>query len=161
MNEFYGKVDLSVILYEVKDKVAYLTFNKPETYNAIGVSTPGTLKYLVEKANLDTSVHLIILRGKGESFCSGYDLKEFANPKKDLFTQKGTYDSLKDYEMMKYCTDCYMSLFNSLKPVVCCIQGYAIGGGSDIALCCDIIIAQEDACLGYPPVRFVQKILFN
>eukprot|EP01080_Neovahlkampfia_damariscottae_P001629 gene1629-12754_t len=102
MNEFFGKVDTTVILYEIMDKVAYLTFNKPEKFNAIGTFTPSTLKYLVEKANLDASVHIIVLRGKGESFCSGYDSKEFPNPKNDLFTQRGTYDSLKDYETMKY-----------------------------------------------------------
>jgi enoyl-CoA hydratase len=54
---------------------------------------------------------------------------------------------------MNYYTKCYMSIFNSLKPVVCQVEGYCIGGGSDIALCSDIIIMEETAKIGYPPVR--------
>eukprot|EP01126_Amoeba_proteus_P025362 TRINITY_DN2532_c0_g1_i3.p1 TRINITY_DN2532_c0_g1~~TRINITY_DN2532_c0_g1_i3.p1 ORF type:complete len:215 (+),score=57.89 TRINITY_DN2532_c0_g1_i3:306-950(+) len=63
------------------------------------------------------------------------------------------WDPIIDYRGMGYCTDCWMSIWRSLKPVICKIQGFAVGGGSDIALCCDIIIMEEDAKIGYPPAR--------
>ena len=63
------------------------------------------------------------------------------------------WDPLLDYKWMKKATDNYMCLFNSFKPTICKIKGYAVAGGSDIALCCDIIIMEENAKIGYPPAR--------
>lgn len=63
------------------------------------------------------------------------------------------WDPIIDYRGMGYCTDCFMSIWKSLKPVICKVQGFAVGGGSDIALCCDIIVMEENALIGYPPAR--------
>ena len=63
------------------------------------------------------------------------------------------WDPYLDYKFMKAVTEKFMCLFNSLKPTICKIHGYAVAGGSDIALCCDFIIMSEDAKIGYPPAR--------
>ena len=63
------------------------------------------------------------------------------------------WDPLKDYQMMKRNTECFMSLWRSLKPVICKVHGAAVGGGSDIALCCDIVLMADNAIVGYPPAR--------
>jgi len=112
------------------------------------------IRSAVEKANYDEKVHVILLTGAGKAFCSGYDLKIFAETKGPIAgTQTMPWDPTIDYRFMKFNTDCFMSLWRSYKPVVCKINGPAIAGGSDIALCCDIIIMADDAVIGYPPAR--------
>ena len=63
------------------------------------------------------------------------------------------WDPYKDYRFMHACTESFMSLWRSLKPTVCKVQGHAVAGGSDIALCCDLIVMADDAQIGYPPSR--------
>src|SRR5688572_28269891 len=129
-----------VILYEVRQRVAYLTLNRPSRKNAITLDMPDLLATLVKKANADRSVHVLLLQGAGGNFSSGYDLKLYAEDKHAVNQQSDgkPWDPLLDYEFMGHFTECYMSLWRSMKPVVCKIEGFAIGGGSDIALCCDI-----------------------
>jgi len=76
-----------------------------------------------------------------------------SQPGPQIGSQSMPWDPILDYSMMSWCTECYMSLWRSLKPVICKIQGFAVAGGSDIALCCDIIIMEENARIGYPPAR--------
>ena len=99
-------------------------------------------------------LQLIVLSGKNV-FCSGYDLKEYAEADRGskAGSQKMPWDPYTDYKFMARCTESWMSLWKSLKPVICKINGVAIGGGSDMALCCDITIIAEDALIGYPPAR--------
>lgn len=102
------------------------------------------------------SVHLFA--GEGRAFCAGYDLKEFAeasvlgskNREKDA---RGTWDPTIDYRMMSANTYDFMSLQRCTKPVIAKIHGFAIAGGSDIALCADMVIMADDAKIGYPPAR--------
>lgn len=143
-----------VVLYEKKDRIAYLTLNRPNRFNAINDKLPSALEAAVQKANEDTEVHVIILQGAGKAFCSGYDLKEYAEkPRPQIGSQNMPWDPTIDYKMMKRNTEQFMSLWRSYKPTICKIQGYAVAGGSDIALCCDIVIMAEDAKIGYPPAR--------
>jgi len=114
---------------------------------------PGNIKLAVETANDDEDVHVIILSGNGRVFCSGYDLGYSAQPGPQIGSQEMPWDPIIDYKMMSYCTECYMSLWKSLKPVICKVHGFAVAGGSDIALCCDIIIMEDNAKIGYPPAR--------
>lgn len=81
-------------------------------------------------------------------------MKLFAeSPRPCPGSQSMPWDPLIDYQFMSYCTDCYMSIWRSLKPVICKIKGVAIGGGSDIALCCDQIFATKSSKIGYPPAK--------
>jgi len=144
-------VDYSSIRYDVDGRIATITLDRPERLNAIDARMPGEIRQAVEAANDDPGVHVIVLAGSGRAFCAGYDLKEFAEGGRG--TQPVVWDPIKDYRVMKRNTDDFMSLFRSLKPTVCKVQGYAVAGGSDIALCCDLVVMAEDARIGYMPAR--------
>ena len=141
----------SSLRYEVAGRIAYVTLDRPERLNAIDAAMPGEIRQAVELANADRAVHVIVLRGEGRAFCAGYDLKEFAEG--GVGTQEPVWDPLRDYGLMKRNTDDFMSLFRSLKPTICKVQGFAVAGGSDIALCCDLVVMADDARIGYMPAR--------
>jgi enoyl-CoA hydratase len=137
--------------YETADRKAYVTLNRPERLNAIDFTMPGEIRRAVEKANDDPGVHVIVVRGEGRAFCAGYDLKLAAEEGRG--TQGPVWDPVRDYRGMKQNTDDFTSLFRSLKPTICKVQGYAVAGGSDIALCCDLVVMADDARIGYMPAR--------
>jgi enoyl-CoA hydratase len=137
--------------YEVAGRKAYITLARPERLNAIDRHMPSEIHTAVDLANDDPEVHVIILRGEGRSFCAGYDLKAFAEG--GVGTQGTVWDPIKDYRVMKRNTDDFTSLFRSLKPTICQVQGHAVAGGSDIALCCDLVVMADDARIGYMPAR--------
>ena len=140
--------------YEEEGRIARITLNRPERLNAICDGLPQELRRAVEQANESDAVHVIVLQGEGRAFCAGYDLKDFAeNQGPNSLTQEMPWDPMKDYKVMKAYSDDFMSLWRSYKPTVCKVQGYAVAGGSDIALCCDFVIMAEDAEIGYMPVR--------
>ncbi len=144
----------TTLLYEIADRVARITLNRPEKLNAINREMPRELRDAVETANRDDRAHVIVLSGAGRAFCAGYDLEMFAesaNP--EAGTQEMPWDPLRDYQYMGDDTACFMSLWRGLKPVICKIQGYAVAGGSNIALCADLIVMAENAKIGYPPAR--------
>jgi enoyl-CoA hydratase len=141
----------SSLRYEVDGRKAYITLNRPARLNAIDRAMPAEIRKAVELANDDSQVHVIILAGAGRAFCAGYDLKDFAEGGRG--TQPLVWDPIKDYSAMKRNTDDFMSLFRSLKPTVAKVHGYAVAGGSDIALCCDLVVMAEDARIGYMPAR--------
>ncbi|WP_371369270.1 crotonase/enoyl-CoA hydratase family protein [Pseudomonas sp. QL9] len=144
----------STVLYSVEGRVATLTLNRPERLNAIDDRMPGDIEAAVARANADDAVHVIVLTGAGRGFCSGYDLKFFAeNPRGVYGSQEMPWDPMVDYALMKRNTEQFMSLFRSYKPVIAKINGPAVAGGSDIALCCDLIVMAEEAQIGYPPAR--------
>lgn len=143
------------ILYETTERVARITLNRPERLNAITETMPGEIRAAVERANADDEIHVIVLQGAGDAFCAGYDLKILAEDKggNDLIQTEMPWDPMIDYRLMKGFTDDFMSLWRSYKPTICRIHQYAVAGGSDMALCCDVIVMEEDAKIGYPPVR--------
>jgi enoyl-CoA hydratase len=143
--------EFSALRYEVAGRTATITLDRPERLNAINTVMPAEIRQAVELANDDRSVHVIVLKGAGAAFCAGYDLKEYAEAGRG--TQGALWDPIKDYRFMKRNTDDFMSLFRSLKPTVCQVHGYAVAGGSDIALCCDLVVMAEDARIGYMPAR--------
>ena len=147
-------MQFSTLLYDVSDRVATITLNRPERLNAINAQMPGELRRAVEAADEDRNVHVIVLKGAGKGFCGGYDLVEFAETGGEILgSQEMPWDPTVDYGFMKRCTDDYMALWRSRKPVIAQIHGAAAAGGSDIALCCDLIVMAEDARIGYPPAR--------
>jgi len=95
---------------------------------------------------------VVVLSGSGRAFCSGYDLTLFAQNETES-SQEMPWDPLLDYKFMSACTQAFMSIWRCMKPVICKIRGVAIAGGSDIALCCDLIVMEENAKIGYPPAR--------
>ena len=146
-----------IMLYSVSGKVATITFNRPKQLNAIVDRTGSLLQELVAKANDDPAVHVILLTASKDSkgFCGGYDLYEYAEKKGSNagYQAEMPWDPVKDYQNMMKNTKSFMSLWRSLKPVICKVWGAAVGGGSDIALCCDLIVCGESARFGYPPAR--------
>lgn len=144
----------ATLIYETAGRIARISLNRPERLNAIDERMPGEIRAAVERANADDGIHVIVLQGAGRGFCSGYDLKAFAETAgENPGVQSMPWDPMVDYRFMKQCTDDFFSLWRSYKPVICKVHGYAVAGGSDIALCADIVIMAEDAKIGYPPAR--------
>jgi len=142
------------LLYETAERVARIRLNRPERLNALTEATPGEIRAAVERANDDDDVHVIVLEGAGRAFCAGYDLKIFAEgDARGLIQEEMPWDPMLDYRVMKGFTDDFFALWRSPKPTICRVHGYAVAGGSDIALCCDFVIMAEDARIGYPPAR--------
>jgi enoyl-CoA hydratase len=139
------------VRYETRDRKAFITLARPERLNAIDDAMPGEIHAAVDLANEDPEVHVIVLQGEGRSFCAGYDLKAYAE--EGIGTQATVWDPIKDFRVMKRNTDDFTSLFRSLKPTICKVQGHAVAGGSDIALCCDLVVMADDARIGYMPAR--------
>ena len=142
---------LQSIGYATRGRIAYLTLNRPDRLNAIDDAMPREIATAVEWANDDPAVHVIVLQGAGRAFCAGYDLKNYAE--QGMGTQDVVWDPIADFRMMKRNTDDFFSLFRSLKPTIAKVHGYAVAGGSDIALSCDLVVMAEDARIGYMPSR--------
>jgi enoyl-CoA hydratase len=144
----------ATVRYERDRRIARLTLDRPDRYNAINDEMPGELRAAVERADEDPAVHVIVLTGAGDAFCSGYDLDRYANePRPTAGSQEMPWDPMQDYRLMRSNTDDFMSLWRSYTPVICKVNGPAVAGGSDIALCADIIVMDADAPIGYPPAR--------
>ncbi len=147
-------MDYKTILYGVSERVATITLNRPERMNAINGDLPGELAAAVRRADADDDVHAIILQGAGRAFCAGYDLKQYAEgDQENAYTQSMPWDPMLDYRRMKANTDDFTTLWRCNKPTIAKVHGYAVAGGSDIALCCDLIVMADDAKIGYPPTR--------
>ena len=142
------------VLYERTGRIGRITLNRPDVMNAIDDDVPKLLSAAVAEANEDPGVHVIILSGNGDAFCAGYDLTFYAEGNgTNKVTQAMPWDPMKDYAFMSANTDHFMALWRSHKPVLCKVHGFAVAGGSDIALCADLVIMAEDARIGYMPVR--------
>jgi enoyl-CoA hydratase len=169
-----GRSERQVVLYEAEDGVARITLNRPERGNGITRELIRGLTDCVERADLDPEVHVLLLSGKGRGFCGGYDLVESAegmaaqahrgesdpegSPLDPLVIAanhdpSGTWDAMVDYAMMSRNVKGFMSLFACGKPVVCRVHGFCVAGGTDMALCSDLLVIAEDAKIGYPPAR--------
>jgi len=142
----------STLKYAVRGRICRITLNRPRLLNAINREMPGEIRRAVEAANADPRVHVIVLAGAGRAFCAGYDLKAFAESESDVI-QDMPWDPMLDYRVMKGWTEDFFSLWRSYKPVICKVHGYAVAGGSDIALCADLVLMAEDAKIGYMPSR--------
>ena len=136
-------------------RIARITLNRPERLNAISSDMPKEIRRAVKAANADDEVHVIVLAGAGRAFCAGYDLQQFAEKRRDHPCQQESYpwDPMLDYRTMKGYTEDFMSLWRSNKPTIAKVHGYAVAGGSDIALCCDLLVMEQGARIGYMPTR--------
>jgi enoyl-CoA hydratase len=108
----------------------------------------------VVAANEDSAVRAIVLSGAGRAFCAGYDL-DWGTKGEDAAQRAmgGMWDPVRDYLGMSRNVRAYMSLWESPKPVIAQVHGWCVGGGTDLALCSDLIFMADDARIGYPPAR--------
>jgi len=148
-------MEYETLTYVREDRVATITLNRPDRMNAITHGMPGEIRDAVERANRDDLVHVILLQGAGRAFCAGYDLKIAAEQPRGVTqgSQEMPWDAFRDFSLLDYNSQCFMALWRSYKPTICKVHGYAVAGGSDIALCCDLIVMEESAKIGYPPAR--------
>jgi enoyl-CoA hydratase len=141
------------VLYEVTGPVARLTLNRPARGNGITRPLLEELEQAVERADLDSSVRVLVLAGAGTGFCGGYDLVESAEAELPNHDPSEPWDPMTDYAMMSRNVRSFMSLVRCTKPVLCQVHGFCVAGGTDMALCSDLLIVSEDAKIGYPPAR--------
>ena len=136
-------------------RIARLLLNRPEAYNAINDDTPREIRAAVEWANASQTIHVIVVEGAGKGFCGGYDLSQFGEGQIDHPCQqeRAPWDPMLDYAYMKRNTEDFMTLWKSAKPTIAKVHGAAVAGGSDIALCCDLLVMADDARIGYMPTR--------
>jgi len=165
--------------YEVAQRVARITLNRPERGNGLTRTLIEELAACVERADLDPAVHVILLAGNGKGFCGGYDLVDSAEGMADGESREdepgreapppgspldhaviarnhdpsGTWDPLVDHAMMSRNVRAFMTLFHASTPVVCKVHGFCVAGGTDLALCSDLLVIAADAKIGYPPAR--------
>ena len=145
---------MPTVLYEKKGRVAYIILNRPDRLNAINDEMPPEIERAVQRADSDPNVHVMILEGAGKAFCSGYDLSEYGEQNStSSVIQDMPWDPMQDYQFMWRNTQHFMALWRAMKPVICKVHGFAVAGGSDIALCADMTIMAEDAEIGYMPTR--------
>jgi enoyl-CoA hydratase len=188
--------EVAVVRYEVSERVARITLDRPERGNGITRQLITELAACVERADLDPAVHVLLLSGAGSGFCGGYDLVESAEGEMGAdggreagsavagdadvasvpgaytapaalsegspldpaviaanHDPSGTWDPMVDYAMMSRNVRGFMSLLHCGKPVVCMVHGFCVAGGTDMALCSDLLVIAEDAKIGYPPAR--------
>ena len=136
-------------------RIARLLLNRPERLNAISMAMPREIRAAVDWAVANPDIHVIVVEGAGKGFCGGYDLAESAEAMIDHPCQqeKTPWDPMVDYAFMKQNTEDFMSLWRCPKPTIAKVHGHAVAGGSDIALCCDLLVMAEDARIGYMPTR--------
>jgi enoyl-CoA hydratase len=150
-------VSYETILYTVDDAVATITLNRPESLNTIVPPMPDEVQDAVHRAVADGEVKVIVLRGAGRSFCAGYDFGEGFHHWDQAITTDGRWDPGKDFVMATAPslspTQKLASVWRSPKPVIAQVHGWCVGGGSDFALCADLVIASEDAQIGTPYSR--------
>jgi enoyl-CoA hydratase len=149
--------EFETILYSTGDQVATITLNRPERLNTIVPPMPDEVEQAVELAVRDAGVKVIVVRGAGRAFCAGYDFGGGFHHWDEWMTTDGEWDPGKDFAMATTPslapTQKFMSIWRAPKPVIAQVHGWCVGGGSDFALCADLVIASEDAVIGTPYSR--------
>jgi enoyl-CoA hydratase len=124
---------MSDVEYEAGDGIARLTLNRPERGNGLTRRLITELERLVERADLDPDVHVLLLAGNGKGFCGGYDLVEYGEGQIPNHDPTEPWDPMLDHAMMIRNVRAFMSLFECSKPVVCKVHGFCVAGGTDPA----------------------------
>lgn len=149
--------DFETLLYSVAEGVATITLNRPDSLNTIVPPMPEEVEAAVGLAIGDEAVKVIVLRGAGRAFCAGYDFGGGFHHWDELMNSDGEWDPGKDFAFSTAPavapTQKLMSVWRSPKPVIAQVHGWCLGGGSDFALCADLVIASEDARIGTPYSR--------
>ena len=157
--------DYKTIIYEVENGRARITLNRPEKLNALSFELQTELNEALWEADNDQNVHAVILKGNGRAFSAGYDLTPMARRPGDpppaeaggsdaytaVYRGRVSFDD--DAWQLERAQRLRMAIFDMHKPVIAQVHGYCLAGGTDVALLCDIIIAADDATIGFPPAR--------
>src|SRR6476469_3767698 len=140
------------VLLETDGAVATLTLNRPERLNTITQQVAQDVRAGLEEAQRDDAIRVIRLRGAGRAFCAGYDIDWGAESMQESEGDR-PWDAMAALAVMSRFVDTYMALWRSPKPVIAQVHGFCVGGGTDFALCSDLIVCAEDCRIGYPPAR--------
>lgn len=144
--EHVGRNDRDVLLSEDLGPVRRLTLNRPQALNALNEELLDALEAALDTAAEDGTVRVVVLRGAGRAFCSGYDLNEDASGE--------PMDAREWRRVLKRDNDRMMRIFDHPKPVIASVHSYCLAGGTDLMLACDLAVAADDAFFGYVDVRF-------
>jgi enoyl-CoA hydratase len=139
---------------ETAGGVRHVVLTRAAEYNTITPALRDELAAAIDAADDDPAVHAILLRSEGPAFCAGYGF-DWAVPGQAAEGERGrrVWDSVADHRMMSGFVATYMKLWYARKPTLAAVQGWCIGGGTDLVLCADLVIAGEGARFGYPPAR--------
>jgi enoyl-CoA hydratase len=148
-------LSFETIQYATDGPVATITLNRPERLNTIVPPMPDEFETAIREATGDSGVKVIVVRGAGRAFCAGYDFSGGFHHWDDMLSTDGRWDPGKDFIGTGAYgpTQKFMSMWRTHKPVIAQVHGWCVGGGSDMALCADLIIASEDAQIGTPYSR--------
>ena len=141
------------VIYELDRGIATITLNRPEAMNALSQKMEAELHVALTQADLDPDVRVVVLRGAGSAFSSGYDMTE-EDPGNNP-TASGTLHRWLDINQKA--SEGFMHVMELSKPVIAAVNGWCLGGGFWYAMCCDITIASEDATFGQPEVRAISN----
>ena len=144
-------MDYETIIYEKANRIARITLNRPEKLNALSVKMRDEVADAVIKSGTDKDVSVIIIKGAGRAFSSGYDIGQADDTGNYISMGATTREDIDN--MMSTIVARWNTVWNSRKPVIAQVHGYCPAGGTDLALHCDLVVCAEDAQFGYPPVR--------
>ncbi len=150
-------VAATTLTTHVDDGVFVITLARAAEYNTITPALRDELAAAIDAADAARDARVILLRAEGKAFCAGYglDWSTAAQAGESATSADGgrAWDSVADMRMIGSFVDTYMKLWYARKPTIAAVQGWCIGGGTDMVLCADIVIAADDARFGYPPSR--------
>ena len=138
---------------ETNRGVRTIVLTRAAEYNTITPELRDELAAAIDAADADHDVRVILLRAEGPAFCAGYRLDTSTQAQAGEGGRRRIWDSVADYQMISRYVNTYLKLWYCSKPTIAAVQGWCIGGGTDMVLCADIIIAADTASFGYPPSR--------
>ena len=158
-----------VVLYDEEDTVAFITLNRPERMNTLTESVIAGVADGIDRATASRNIRSIVLRGNGPTLTAGYDLNPgggSGSSSEELYDswgspysapgpkpRDGAWDPVHDWQFMGHNVKRFMKIWECPKPVLGQIHGWAIGGATDMILCCDLLFMADDAHIGYAPSR--------
>jgi enoyl-CoA hydratase len=148
------------VLYEERDSIAIITLNRPDRLNTLTEGVVQGVADGIDAATASRDVRAIVVRGQGRAFTAGYDLQAMeAGGWKSSYDvpsvepRAGAWDPVRDYQFMNANVQRFMKIWHCPKPVIGQVHGFAVGGATDLVLCCDQLFMAEDAYIGYAPSR--------
>lgn len=149
------------VLYEERETLAFVTLNRPDKLNTLNEDVIAGIADNVDRAAASPAVRAVVLRGAGRAFSAGYDLDPASGTRRfdvpydapRVQPREGAWDPVRDHQMMSRNVRRFMRLWECPKPVIAQVHGWCVGGGTDLALCSDLIFMADDATIGYPPAR--------
>lgn len=138
-----ASTDHQALLLERDGGILTLTLNRPERRNAISVALAHRLAEAVEEASDDPDIRVVVLRGAGPSFCAGYDVS----------SGYGSRELNDDVQHLRRLSRCWDRVFRAPLPVIAQVHGHCLAGGTDLVSHCDLVVAADDAVIGFPAVR--------